>query len=376
MFRWQRMTGAVATLLVFAALTWGTDRMQAGIVKQAFGKTTDGTQVDIYTLTNANGLKAKVMTYGAILTELDVPDRQGKLADVVLGFDDLDSYLRGHPFFGATVGRYANRIAGGKFTLDGKEYKLAVNNGPNSLHGGIKGFDKAVWKAAVLASSENPAVKFSYTSADGEEGYPGEVQATVTYTLTNKNELKIDYTATTTKATPINLTNHSYFNLTGGPDNIREHELTLNADRYTPADETLIPKGKLESVKGTPLDFTQPKTIGSRIRELPAFISGYDHNYVINGDGKSLTLTAKVKEPHSGRVMEMLTTEPGVQLYTSNFMDGSVKGKGGIAYKKHQAFCLEAQHFPDSPNQSQFPSTILKPGETYKQATIYKFSTE
>jgi aldose 1-epimerase len=376
MFRWHGTTGAASALLAIAALTWGSERMRAEIDKQDFGKTTDGKPVEIYTLTNANGLKAKVMTYGAILTELDVPDRQGKLADVVLGFGDLESYLRGHPFFGATVGRYANRIAKGKFTLDGKEYKLAVNNGPNSLHGGTKGFDKVVWKAEPVSATDGSAVKFSYTSADGEEGYPGEVNATVTYTLTNKNELKIDYTATTTKATPINLTNHSYFNLTGGSSNIREHEMTLHADRYTPTDETLIPKGELKPVKGTPLDFTQPRTIGSRIGELPAFIGGYDHNFVINGDGKSLAPAARVKEPNSGRILEMFTTEPGVQLYTSNFMDGSVKGKGGIAYQKHQAFCLEAQHFPDSPNQSQFPSTILRPGETYKQTTIYKFSVE
>jgi aldose 1-epimerase len=376
MFRWHGTIAAACVVLAWTAMTWGTGRMQAGIEKQDFGKTKDGKPVEIYTLTNANGLKAKVMTYGAILTELQVPDRQGRMGDVVLGFDNLDSYLAGHPFFGATVGRYANRIAGGKFKLDGKEFKLAVNNGPNSLHGGTKGFDKQVWKAESTSGPDGPSVKFSYTSADGEEGYPGEVKATVTYTFTNKNELKIDYTATTTKATPINLTNHTYFNLTAGPGDIREHELTLHASRYTPTDETLIPTGKLESVKGTPLDFTQSKSIGARIAELPAFIGGYDHNFVIDGDGKSLKSTALVVEPRSGRVMEMFTTEPGVQLYTSNFMDGKVKGKGGIAYNKYQAFCLEAQHFPDSPNQSQFPTSILKPGETYKQTTIYKFSVE
>jgi aldose 1-epimerase len=376
MFRWQGTIGAACVVLAWTAMTWGTGRMQAGIDKQDFGKAKDGKPVEIYTLTNANGLKAKVMTYGAILTELQVPDRQGRLGDVVLGFDNLEAYLAGHPFFGATVGRYANRIAGGKFKLDGQDYKLAVNNGPNSLHGGLKGFDKQIWKAESATTPDGPSVKFSYTSADGEEGYPGEVKATVTYTMTNKNELKIDYTATTTKATPINLTNHSYFNLTAGPGDIREHELTLHASRYTPADETLIPTGKLESVKGTPLDFTQPKSIGARIADLPGFIGGYDHNFVIDGDGKSLASTALVVEPRSGRVMEMFTTEPGVQLYTSNFMDGSVKGKGGVAYNKYQAFCLEAQHFPDSPNKSEFPSSILKPGETYKQTTIYKFSVE
>jgi aldose 1-epimerase len=370
------MTGAAGVVLTFASLTWGTERTQVGIQKHDFGKTKDGQTIEAYTLTNANGMKAKVITYGAILTELDVPDRQGKLADVVLGFNNLEGYLGGHPFFGATVGRYANRIGGGKFTLDGKEFKLAVNNGPNSLHGGNKGWDKVVWKATPMTGTDDVAVKFSYTSPDGEEGYPGEVHATVTYTLTKNNQLNIDYTATTTKPTPINLTNHTYFNLTGGPGNIRDHEMTLYADRYTPTDETLIPKGELAPVKGTPLDFTQPKTIGARINELPAFIGGYDHNYVINGNQKALKATAKVKEPKSGRVLEMFTTEPGVQLYTSNFMDGKTKGKNGIAYGKHQAFCLEAQHFPDSPNKPQFPTTILKPGETYKQSTIYKFSVE
>ena len=376
--KWQIHRAAFATAVLFActALTMGANRMGAGVEKQEFGKMADGTPVELYTLTNANGLQAKVMTLGAILTELHVPDRQGKLADVVLGFSDLDSYLKGHPHFGSTIGRFGNRIAKGRFTLDGKEYKLAVNNGPNSLHGGLKGFDKMIWQAEPVSGPDGPAVKFSLTSPDGQEGYPGEVHATVTYTLTNKNELKLDYTATSTKATPINLTNHSYFNLTGGTSNVSEHELTLNADRFTPTDETLIPTGELKPVKGTPLDFTQPHTIGSRFGDMPAFIGGYDHNYVINGDGMSLTTTAKVKEPKSGRVLEMSTTEPAVQLYTSNFMDGKIKGKGGIAYKAHQAFCLEAQHFPDSPNQPQFPSTILRPGETYKQTTIYKFSAE
>jgi aldose 1-epimerase len=376
MFRRHRMTGALAALLACTALIRGSDRMRMEIDKQEFGKTADGKPVEIYTLINANGLKAKVMTFGAILTELHVPDRQGKMADVVLGFSDLDSYLKGHPHFGSTVGRYANRIAKGKFTLDGKEYSLAINNGPNSLHGGKIGFDKKIWKAEPMTSPDGPSVKFLLTSPDGEEGYPGEVHATVTYTLTNKNELKIDYTATSTKATPINLTNHSYFNLSGGPASIAQHELTLNADRYTPTDETLIPLGEVKSVKGTPLDFTTPHAIGARFAEMPKFIGGYDHNYVINGDEKALKFTARAKDPSSGRVMEMSTTEPAVQLYTSNFMDGKIKGKGGIAYNAHQAFCLEAQHYPDSPNQPQFPSTILKPGETYKQTTIYKFSAE
>ncbi len=330
--------------------------MRMEIDKQEFGTTADGKPVELYTLTNANGLKAKIMTLGAILTELHVPDRQGKMADVVLGFSDLDSYLKGHPHFGSTVGRYANRIAKGKFTLDGQEYSLAINNGPNSLHGGRIGFDKKIWKAEPMTSPDGPSVKFSLTSPDGEEGYPGEVHATVTYSLTNKNELKLDYTATSTKATPINLTNHSYFNLSGGPANIAQHELTLNADRYTPTDETLIPLGEVKSIKGTPLDFTTPHAIGVRFAEMPKFIGGYDHNYVINGDEKALKFTAKAKDPSSGRVMEMSTTEPAVQLYTSNFMDGKTKGKNGIAYNAHQAFCLEASTLPsDSPEPAAVP---------------------
>jgi aldose 1-epimerase len=370
------LMGAFCTLSAAVGLAGGTERMKAEVTKTEFGRTKDGTPVELFTLTNGNGVTAKVMTYGAILTELDVPDKHGKTADVVLGFDNLKGYLDDHPFFGATVGRYANRIGGGKFTLDGKEYKLAVNNGPNSLHGGEKGFDKVVWQAQIVPASDGVAVKFSHTSPDGDEGYPGELKASVTYTLTNKNELKLDYTATTSKATPVNLTNHSYFNLSGTNSPILGHELTLNADRFTPTDETLIPTGELKAVKGTPLDFTRPMTIGARVKDMPAFIGGYDHNYVVNGGGNTLELAARVKDPASGRVLEMYTTEPGVQLYTSNFMDGKLRGKGGVYYQKHQAFCLEAQHFPDTPNKSQFPSAILKPGETYKQTTVYKFSAE
>jgi aldose 1-epimerase len=340
-----------------------------------FGNTPDGTPVELYTLKNGK-MTAKVMTYGAILTELHVPDRNGKIADVVLGFDTLAGYLAGHPYFGATTGRVANRIAGGKFTLDGKEYILAVNNGPNSLHGGLKAFDKKVWKAEAVSGPSGPAVKFSYTSPDGEEGYPGNLAVTVTYTVTADNELKIDYTATTDKATPLNLTNHSYFNL-GSPasGDILNHELTLEADQYTPSDDTLIPTGQLAPVKGTPLDFTAPKAIGSRFAELTGEPRGYDHNYVLRGERKTPTLGARVYDPDSGRVLEMFTTEPGVQFYTANFLDGSLKGKGGVVYKKHQGFCLEAQHFPDSIHHPNFPSTVLKPGETYSQTTIYKFTT-
>ena len=351
-------------------------RVKATVERLEWGKTPDGTPVQLYVLTNSQGMVAKIATYGALLTELHVPDRAGKTADVVLGFDTLDAYIANNPFFGATVGRFANRIARGKFTLDGKEYTLAVNNGPNSLHGGTKGFDKAVWTAAPVESADGPAVQFSYLSRDGEEGYPGNLSTTVTYTLTRKNELRIDYRATTDKATPVNLTNHSYFNLAGaGSGDVLGHELMLAADRYTPTDETSIPTGELRPVAGTPFDFTQPKTIGARIEQVGGHTMGYDHNYVFNSGGKKLALGARVHEPKSGRVMEMWTTEPGVQLYTGNFLDGTLKGKGGTAYGKHHAFCLEAQHFPDSPNQPSFPSTILRPGDTYKQTTVYKFLT-
>lgn len=348
------------------------------IEKKDFGKTPEGTPVEVYVLKNGKGMTAKVITYGAILTELDVPDKDGKAADVVLGFDDLQGYLGGHPFFGATVGRVANRIAKGKFALDGKEYKVFVNNGPNALHGGKKGFDKVVWKAEPKEGPQSASVKFTYHSADGEEGYPGNLDATVTYTLTNENELKIDYTATADKATPVNLTNHTYFNLAGAdqPGDILGHEMMLAADNFTPTDDTLIPTGEIKPVKGTVMDFTTPQPIGSRIDALKKFPGGYDHNYVLNGGGKSRALAARVRDPKSGRVMEMFTTEPGVQFYTGNFLDGKTKGKGGVAYDKYHGFCLEAQHFPDSVNHPDFPSMILRPGETYRQTTVYKFSAQ
>lgn len=343
-----------------------------GVEKRDFGKTQDGTPVELYVLTNGR-ITAKVMTYGAILTELDVPDKDGKAADVVLGFDDLKGYLAGHPFFGATVGRVANRIAGGKFSLDGKDYTLAVNNGPNSLHGGKVGFDKAVWKAEVVRDSKSPAVKFSYLSKDGEEGYPGNLAVSVTYTVTDDDALRIDYAATTDKATPVNLTNHSYFNLAGpASGDVLSHELMIAADSYTPSDATMIPTGEIAPVKGTPLDFTTPTPIGARIAKLEA-TKGYDHNFVLRGDGKEPRLAARVREPRSGRVMEVLTTEPGVQLYTANFLDGTVKGKDGVVYRQHQAFCLETEHFPDSIHHETFPSTVLRPEETYRQTTIFRF---
>jgi aldose 1-epimerase len=352
-------------------------KINPGIQKVDFGKTADGTPVDLYVLTNTKGTTAKVMTYGAILTELHVADRDGKFDDVVLGFDNVKDYLAGHPMFGATVGRVANRIARGKFTLDGKEYTLAVNNRPNAIHGGVKGFDKVVWKAAALEKPDGVAVQFNYRSPDGEEGYPGNLSTTVTYTLTNDNELKITYAATTDKPTSVNLTNHSYFNLGGAKaGDILGHELMLAADEYTPADNTLIPTGEIKPVRGTPLDFTNPTPIGARIAQLKPNPGGYDHNYVIRGGGKSLVLAARVYEPKTGRVMEMFTTEPGVQLYTANFLDSKRRAKGGAVYGRHHAFCLEAQHFPDAVNHPNFPSIILRPGETYTQTTVYKFSTK
>lgn len=376
-------TFALVALCVFTTWSWPNLGLaqpagKGGVTKMSIGKTSEGTTVDEFTLANAAGLKAKVITYGAILTELHVPDRKGKLDDVVLGFDKLDSYLAGHPFFGATVGRVTNRIAKGKFTLDGKEYSLAVNNGPNSLHGGKKGFDKVVWKAEPIQEPARVGVRLRYVSPDGEEGYPGTLHVAVTYTLTDKNELRIDYEATTDKATPVNLTNHSYFNLGGiTADDILGHELMIAADQYTPADATLIPTGELASVQGTPLDFRKPIAIGKRIDALKQYPGGgYDHNFVLNSQDKSLALGARVTDPKSGRILEMLTTEPGVQLYTGNFLDGKVLGKRGTAYKKYHGFCLEAQHYPDAINQSKFPSIVLRPGQKYTQTTVYRFAAQ
>jgi aldose 1-epimerase len=368
-----RLLLACAVLLIVLAPAFAADKSKPGVTRSPFGKTPDGTPVDLFTLTNANGMVAKVMTYGAILTELKVPDKSGKPGDVVLGFDTLDGYLKGHPYFGATVGRVANRIAKGKFTLNGKEYTLAVNNGPNALHGGKKGFDKVVWAAEQLPTNA-PAVKFVYRSVAGEEGYPGNLNASVTYTLTDDNELRLDYSATTDEATPVNLTNHTYFNLAGpASGDILDEVLMINADRITPTDDTLIPTGDFHAVKGTAFDFTTPSPIGAKFDQLTGNPRGYDVNYVLNG-GEGLRLAARVTAPKSGRVMEMYTTEPGVQFYTGNFLDGSNKGKGGVTYNKHQAFCLEAQHFPDSVNHPNFPSMVLQPGHTYTQTTTYKFS--
>lgn len=349
--------------------------MKANVEKTGFGRLADGKAAELYTLTNANGLIAKVTNFGTIISELHVPDRSGKLGDVVLGFDNLDQYLQGHPYFGCTVGRVANRIAKGQFTLNGKIYKLAVNNGPNSLHGGIVGFDKVLW-AAEPQDGDGAGVRFSYTSADGEEGYPGKVDVVVVMTLTNENELRIDYTAKTDAPTPINLTNHSYFNLLAGPGDVLRHDLMLSADYYTPTDSTSIPTGEIKPVKGTAMDFTTPHAIGERIEQVRGEKVGYDHNYVVNGGGEgALVLVGRAYEPQTGRVLEVHTTQPGVQFYTGNYLDGSLRGKYGRVYAQHTGFCLETQHFPDSVNHPNFPSAILNPGEVYRQTTLHRFTT-
>jgi len=343
------------------------------------GSTFNGETIKFYTLVNKNGALAKVTTFGATLTELHIPDKNGQFDDVVHGYSSLDPYAKGHPFFGCGVGRYANRIAKRKFKIQGKEYNVAVNNGPNHLHGGLKGFDKQVWMADPnFSNKEGPSVSFTYRSVDGEEGYPGNVIVKATYTLTHTNELRIDYIASTDKVTPINLTNHSYFNLAGQNSNsILEHQMELLADHYTPTDDTSIPIGKIASVEGTPFDFRSPQTIGSRINDVPGPApGGYDHNYVLNKyDGKKAELAARVTEPTSGRVMEVYTTEPGVQFYSGNYLGGEdAVGNGGFPYKFRSAFCLECQNFPDAVNQCPpFPSALLYPENIYRQTTIYKF---
>jgi aldose 1-epimerase len=346
-----------------------------GVTRAPFGKMPDGRTVEVFTLTNAGGTEVRAITYGAIITSLRVPDRNGTPGDIVLGFDRLESYLKGHPFFGSIVGRYGNRIAGGKFTLDGRTYTLATNNGPNHLHGGKVGFDKAVW-AAEPASNE-AAVVFTHTSPDGDEGYPGTLEVRITYTLTDKNELVVDYHATTDKPTPVNLTQHSYFNLAGRGD-ILGHELTINADRYTPVDATLIPTGTLAPVEGTPFDFRKPTAIGARIEaphEQLKFGQGYDHNFVLNGEANTLRQAARLTEPKTGRSLDVATTEPGMQFYTGNFLDGTLTGKGGQVYQRRAGLCLETQHYPDSPNKSNFPSVIVRPGQEYRSKTVFTFGT-
>jgi len=340
-----------------------------------FGKLDDGTAIDLYTLTNANGLTVKITNYGGIVTSILAPDSAGTLEDIVLGFDSLSPYLEGHPYFGALIGRYGNRIAKGQFSLDGETYTLATNNGENHLHGGLQGFDKVVWQAQPMPSDSSARLQLTYRSPDMEEGYPGILDVTVIYTLTNADELHIDYEATTDKKTIVNLTNHTYFNLTGGAKrDILEHELLLRADTFLPVDETLIPTGERRPVAGTPFDFTEPTAIGARIdaenRQLE-IAGGYDHCWIANGSG--LRLIARASDPMSGRTVEVRTEEPGVQFYSGNFLDGSLTGKGGTVYEQRYGFCLETQHFPDSPNQPDFPSVVLEPGEVYQTKTVYTF---
>ncbi|RYZ20924.1 MAG: galactose mutarotase [Chitinophagaceae bacterium] len=345
---------------------------QYSFTEKSYGNV-EGKEITEYTITNPSGMKVSIINYGGTVTELMVPDKAGKMGDVVLGYDSLSGFLQsGNPYFNALIGRYGNRIAAGKFALDGQTYTLAGNNNGNSLHGGNKGFDKVVWTAKKLSDS---SLQLNYLSKDGEEGYPGNLQVQVVYTLTPDNGLKIEYKATTDKATPINLTNHCYFNLSAGADStILNHQLEIAADKYTPVNDQLIPTGKIEDVKGGPMDFTSAKPVGKDIAQVPG---GYDHNWVLNKKGNSLEKAATLYEPNSGRYLEVFTTEPGLQFYSGNFLDGTLTNtKGGAKYPKHAALCLETQHFPDSPNQPSFPTTILKPGETYRQTTVYKFSTK
>jgi aldose 1-epimerase len=340
---------------------------EASVSKAMFGTTPEGTTVDVYTMTNPGGMEVRAITFGGIITSLRVPDRDGRFDDVALGFDKLADYLKNPAYFGAIIGRYGNRIGGGRFTLDGQTYKLATNNGPNHLHGGVKGFDKVVWQAESFKKGDLVGVVFTHTSPDGDEGYPGALSMRVTYTLTPRNEIEVEYEATTDKPTPVNLTQHTYFN----------HVLTLRANLYTPVNANLIPSGGLATVEGTPFDFRMPTSIGSRIDANDVQIrygNGYDHNFVVERTADGLVPAAHVMEPMTGRVLEVHTTEPGMQFYTGNFLDGTLTGKGGHVYKKRMGFCLETQHFPDSPNKPSFPSTVLRPGETYRSKTVFAFS--
>ncbi|MQA85315.1 MAG: galactose-1-epimerase [Streptosporangiales bacterium] len=354
---------------------------KASIESEPFGTTPEGTEVERYTLVNARGMKVRILTYGGIVQSIEVPDRRGRFTNVALGFATLDDYVeRNSPYFGAIIGRYANRIGGASFTLDGEEYTLAANDGENSLHGGLKGFDKRVWDATpVPPSDRGVGLELAYASPDGEEGYPGTLTVGVVYTLTNTNRLRIDYRASTDAPTVVNLTNHSYFNLQGeGTSSILDHLMQIDARHYTPVDETLIPTGEIAPVAGTPLDFTAPHPIGERIRdnfEQLVIGRGYGHNWVLKRrDDKRLARAARVSDPESGRVLEIFTTEPGMQFYSGNFLDGTLIGTGGKMYRQGDGFALETQHFPDSPNHPDFPSTVLRPGEKFRSTTVYQFS--
>ena len=373
----------VALISVSAACFTGCAFMsqnpQGTLTHSRFGQLPDGTPVELYTLRNRHGMEAQIMTYGGIVTSLKVPDRHGKLDDVVLGYDTLDAYLKSTPYFGALIGRYGNRIAKGQFSLDGVTYTLATNNGVNALHGGLKGFDKVMWTARPLPTANGPSLILTYVSRNGEEGYPGNLLVTAVYSVTEDNALKVEFTATTDRKTVVNLTHHSYFNLRGSGD-VLGHIVTIPADRFTPVDSGLIPTGELRPVAGTPFDFTTPSAIGARIGQTQdeqiVLGQGYDHNWVLNKQGSELSLAAKVHEPLTGRTMEVWTTEPATQFYTGNFLDGTLVGKGGWAYQRRNGFCFEPQHYPDSPNHPAFPSTELKPGDIYSNTIIYKFRAE
>ncbi|MFL6354720.1 MAG: aldose epimerase family protein [Bryobacteraceae bacterium] len=367
---------------VLASLVSGVKAQSAkNVDMQRFGNTQDGHEVFLYTLRSNSGMEVKITNYGGTITSIKVKDRHGKFGDVVLGFDALDGYVSktNKSYFGAIVGRYANRIARGTLVLDGREYHIPTNDGPNSLHGGLRGFDKRVWDAKNVSTGHAPALELHYLSRDGEEGFPGNLSVTVRYSLGNENDLRIDYSAHTDKDTVLNLTNHSYFNLAGpGTGDILNHKLTLQADRFTPIDRTLIPTGTIESVAGTPFDFRKPTAIGARINQdnqQLKFAKGYDHNFVLNRSGHELGLAARVEEPDSGRVLDVLTTQPGIQFYSGNFLDGSVHGIGG-AYSFRSALCLETQHFPDSPNHPNFPTAVLRPDEQFHEVTVFRFATE
>jgi aldose 1-epimerase len=370
----RRQALALAPALTLLSCTGDQNKTMSGITKQSWGTLPTGESIDLYTLRNDKGVEATITNFGGKIVTLKAPDRAGNVEDVVLGYDTLAPYVDKNPFFGTLVGRYANRIADGKFALDGKTYTLLKNNGPNSLHGGAKGFDKVAWSPAIVGE----ALQLKYVSKDGEEGYPGTLSATVTYTLTDDNGLQIGYAATTDKDTVLNLTNHSYFNMAGHANGrILDHQLTINAGKFTPVNENLIPTGELKSVEGTPFDFRKPTAIGARIDSTDQqmqYGKGYDHNFVLNRAGGGPTLAARVTDPRSGRTMEVHTTQPGMQLYTANHVEGEIKGKAGAIYRFRSAYCFETQHYPDSPNQPSFPTTVLKPGETYSQITQFRFS--
>ncbi|HET7620071.1 MAG TPA: aldose epimerase family protein [Vicinamibacterales bacterium] len=378
------VSAAAALPVALAAFQSGAQHAAAAapsVSREVSDVRVDGTPIEVFTLRSGHGVELRAMTYGGVILSLQTPDRAGRAGDIVLGFDSPAGYLGTPPppYFGAIIGRYGNRIANGRFTLDGRAYTLATNDGPNHLHGGNRGFDKVLWKGASFERADAAGVTFSRTSPDGEEGYPGNLAVQVTYTLTPANELTVEYHATTDKATPVNLTQHSYFNLAGeGSGDILRHELMIAADRYTPVGSTLIPTGELAPVEGTPFDFRKPTAIGARINDANPQLKngkGYDHNWVLNRSGEGLALAARVFEPSSGRTLEIRTTEPGLQFYSGNFLDGTIKGKHGHVYQHRSGFCLETQHFPDSPNHATFPSTILKPGETYRSKTVFAFGT-